>query len=326
MDYKYALEILEIDLEDVSYNDITLNYIKKQYRKLALKNHPDKNGNTQESNEKFKKINEAYEYLKRLLRKKSRSGDSENYDCEYTKSEDHNYEDDEPQFQSNYTNVLHNFVKSMFEGKYNEIITPIIDNIISRGKQFTLKMFDDLDKEMALEIYTFLSKHRSLLSLGKDTLERVRVLVLQKFNDVQIYKLNPSITDLLNNNIYKLNVNGDLYLVPLWHQESHFDGSGCEIVVICEPELPENVKIDDDNNLLVNIELSIQYDIPDLIKTDSNIKIKIGINDYCIPISKLYLKREQCYRLKGEGISKMKKSICDIHDKADIIVRVIMSD
>ena len=62
MDHKRALEILEIDV--VNFN---LDFLKKKYHKLALQNHPDKNDNTKESNEKFKQINEAYNFLKREI-------------------------------------------------------------------------------------------------------------------------------------------------------------------------------------------------------------------------------------------------------------------
>ena len=85
MNYKDAFEILEIDLTEIGYNDISLEYLKKQYRRLALKNHPDKNGNTFESNEKFKKINEAYHYLKREIK---------HINPEDLEEENHNSEED----------------------------------------------------------------------------------------------------------------------------------------------------------------------------------------------------------------------------------------
>ena len=54
MNYQSAYEILELD-EHI----ITLDYLKKQYRKMALKHHPDKNGNTFSSNERFKDLSEV---------------------------------------------------------------------------------------------------------------------------------------------------------------------------------------------------------------------------------------------------------------------------
>ena len=57
MDKKKYYEILEID------KNATKEDIKKSYRKLSLIYHPDKNGNSQESINKFQDINEAYEVL-----------------------------------------------------------------------------------------------------------------------------------------------------------------------------------------------------------------------------------------------------------------------
>lgn len=46
----------------VKYN-ATTDEIKKTYRKLAMKFHPDRNPNDMEAEEQFKKITDAYEHL-----------------------------------------------------------------------------------------------------------------------------------------------------------------------------------------------------------------------------------------------------------------------
>ncbi len=57
MDYKDYYKVLEVD-KSASQDDI-----KKAYRKLAIKYHPDKNQNNKAAEEKFKQINEANEVL-----------------------------------------------------------------------------------------------------------------------------------------------------------------------------------------------------------------------------------------------------------------------
>ena len=57
MDIQKARDILNL-----KYN-YTPEDLKKNYRLLALKHHPDKNANSEESCEIFKEVNNAYLYL-----------------------------------------------------------------------------------------------------------------------------------------------------------------------------------------------------------------------------------------------------------------------
>ena len=312
--YKDAFEILEIDFTHTKYEDLSLDYLKKQYRKLALKNHPDKNGNTDESTKKFQKINEAYHYLKREIKHLNY------HDIE----DDIKGEDDDLFTSSLYSDILKGFMKTVFEGKYNEILTKIVNDIITAGKRTSVKLFDDLDKDTAFHIYTFLSNNRSVLHLSQEILDVIREIVVKKYDNVDVYKLNPGINDILNNNLYKLYVDEELYLVPLWHNESYFDGSGCEIIVICEPELPEGIQIDDDNNIFITKEIYGYSDVMNMILLNKSIQINIGEKEYDIPISNLYMKREQYYRIKNEGLSKIKRDIYDVSEKSDIIVKIVI--
>jgi len=310
MNYKEAFEILEIDISGISYSDITLEYLKKQFRKQALKHHPDKNGNTHESTENFKKINEAYHYLKKEIKYLNPE------ELERDKEEDNN--------SSLYIDILKNFMQTVFVGTYNDILSKIVNDIIIAGKKISIKLFDDLDKDTTLNIYSFLSSNRCILHLNEDILDIIRQIVVKKYNNVEVYKLNPGINDLLNNNLYKLYVNNDLFLVPLWHNESYFDCSGSEIIVICEPELSNEIKIDDDNNICIQKEIYLQDELPNLIYDNKSIKINIGDKEYEILVSDLNIKREQYYRLKNMGLSKIKKDIYDVSEKTDIIVKIIL--
>ena len=304
MDFKRALDILEIKAYEMKYNELTMDYLKKKYHKLALLNHPDKNGNTPASNAKFQRINEAYLYLKKEIKNINRD-DAEDDPLSYA-----------------YFDALNFFMKSVMETKYSAFITKIVNDIVFASKKISLKLFDDLDKDTALNIYTFLSKYSDILHITETILEEVRQIVIQKYDNVQIFKLNPSINDLLNNNLYKLYVDDELYLVPLWHNESYFDGSGCEILVICNPELPEFITIDDENNIHAELFLDLKNDVSKMLTNNMDIIINLGDNEFTIYLSKLNIKKQQYYKIKNKGISKIKNDIRDVSDKSDIIVKI----
>jgi hypothetical protein len=304
MDYKIALEILDIDLSKAEWNGshLSLEYIKRKYHKLALKNHPDKNSNSPEATEKFQKIGEAYEFLKREINISSIETGSE----------------EEPA-QDSYEGILKTFILGIIKGEYNDVISKIIQDVVLGCKKISLKLFDDLSKERAMEVYLFISKYKNILHIGQDTINQVREIVLEKCRDDCVYILNPSIDDLLENNIYKLSLNGVLYFVPLWHDELYFDGSGCDIIVKCIPDLPDNICIDENNNLFVDIDIPLQLSLFD----SDSYTFNIGKKMCSIRVNELRMQRVQRICIKNEGISTINENdMYNIEKKSDVNIKI----
>ena len=297
-----ALEIMNIH-----YNDITPDFLKKQYRKMALQHHPDKCGNSPESNLKFQQIHEAYEVLQREIIKEKDEVPSSDPTGEYV-----------------YIDILQLFMKSVLQGKYNDIVLNIVLQIVIGCKQVSAHIFDNVDKENCMRIYQFLSVNRLMFHLSNDFLDNIREIVVKRYDNVHVHKLNPSIDDILDNNLYKLYVNDTLFLVPLWHNEVYFDFSGCEIIVICQPQLEEHIYIDDDNNVHVITNVTLTS-LSNILNGQTNIMVSIGKKEFGIPVNELFIKRQQYYTLHNQGISHIKTELDDIIDKSDIIINVIIN-
>lgn len=73
MTYKDYYKILEVDKK------ATADEIKKSYRKLAIKYHPDKNQDNKNAEEKFKEVNEANEVLSDVEKRKKYDELGENW-------------------------------------------------------------------------------------------------------------------------------------------------------------------------------------------------------------------------------------------------------
>jgi hypothetical protein len=85
--------------------------------------------------------------------------------------------------------------------------------------------------------------------------------------------------------------------------------------------LPENIKIDENNNLLVD--LIIKVDNLLLFFESKYISFKLGNRSFDIPIDQLLLKKKQIYIFFQQGISQIKENkIYDTNKKSDIIVTI----
>ena len=124
MNYIDAFEILEID-KTVKLNDLTLDFLKRRYHKLALQNHPDKNGNTGEFTLKFQQIQEAYIFLQREIA-------AINHENTYV---------DDTTNPNVYVDILALFMKTIFNGGHNDIILNVVKELVIGCKKVSIKLF-----------------------------------------------------------------------------------------------------------------------------------------------------------------------------------------
>ena len=272
------------DIFEIYSLQISKEELKKKYYKLALLYHPDKHQNSIESNEKFKQITEAYELLKREI-------------------EDEN--EIEENISMNYSSFLNLFLNN------NTFLSSIINYLLNDYENITIQLFEGIDKVTALEVYNFILKNKEILHISSDLVEKLQNIIIDKYKDVNIYILNPSLDELFNDRIYKLVIDDNTYYVPLWHNELEFDD---DIIVKCIPKLPNNIIIDENNNIHYYLKLSFSTEILNI----NNIEV---INNLQIPVSKLFIKKKQSYIFSKKGISVIKeKDIYNVEERSDIIV------
>lgn len=289
-----AKEIIGIETGE----SVTMDNLKRKYRRLALQFHPDKNNNSVESSENFKLIQEAYEYLREYL--------NDQTDASYETSE----------MNDDYITILQRFIKSMIQTPINCDMGDIIKEIVLNGcKKLSIRLFENMNKDTSIELLSFISKHRVILHIDQETIQCVREIILEKYKNDQLYILNPTLDDLLENNIYKLDVDGKIYLVPLWHSEVYFDGSGCDIIVQCIPELPPNMYIDENNTL--HVDINVPFNISLL---DNQYMFKLGKQFF--PLQFQFKKTQTCY-IHNQGISVIdEKNMCNISTKGGVYVKI----
>jgi hypothetical protein len=323
-----ALDILELSLEHNKLTNLDKEYIKKQYRKMALKWHPDKNENKEEATEKFRKINESYEYLIHIIEETDETISS-NTSSPFVSSS--------VSKESNiYINLLTTFIKSLFgESNTSDEFLPIIKVLVSETANalsltYIRNLCNSLDIQKAMDLYQLLYKYKAILYISDNILELVSLIIKEKVEEsnktTRIFILKPLLKDLLEHNIYKLYVDGHLYLVPLWHNELLFDGpDGSEIIVLCQPKLPNELTIDENNHIIYEKSISVEKELTNLIKKDKFVSVEIGEKWFSIPLNKLYIKEEQIYVLKGQGIARIsEKNMYNISCKGDIYVKITL--
>jgi len=316
MNREIALHILEI--RDIYPEEKT---IKKQYRILALKCHPDKNL-SKHTSEEFHKVKSAYDFLMKES------------DIEHN----HKHSDD-------YETILRMFLDSVLEDEFyiiKNILIVLIPKIISAIRTIDISkirtIIQHIDKGLLGSIRDFFEKYGEIFekyniqNLSKTIDERLQNSEKSKkskesnettqtgikYNHII---LHPLLDDLFQNNLYRLTECGQALLIPLWHDELLYDLSGTELLVECYPILPENIRIDEKNDIHVNL----KYKLMDIWLLP---QIDIVLGSEIITLNKglLNLTENQTILLKERGISRMNEDdIYCVSEKGDIYVNITIT-
>lgn len=278
--------------------------LKTKYYKAALKHHPDKNNNDPESTQEFQKILEAYQCLSKQI------DDHEHY----SSTEDMSYD-----------NIFRKFIYYA-TGNNSSQMEPIIHMITKKCSAIPTKILESLDKKTLQKLYDYVHIYADVIGISNEWINTIENLIKNKCKKDHVYVLNPTINDLFNDVIYKLEVN-EMYYVPLWHEEVEFekntnDTLKSSVIIRCVPDVPKHIYLDHHNNINVNISLQISG-----LLTKEYIDVSIGDKVFKIPTKKICIKPVQTYTFFEEGISKINSD--DIYNctyRADVVIHIALHE
>jgi hypothetical protein len=314
MNVKDARSILGVS------RDCSLVELKKRYHILALKLHPDKNGNTVEATAAFQKLNAAYRLL---LLEVDANGDASKMNAG---------EDTET-----YTNIFMNFIKSLFSKKHksendedarmNPILMDLLHRIVNDYASVSVNLLlDSLDPSMLFQLYETLEQYNAAVQMDDGIFDEITRIIREKMQKNNVIILKPSLKDVIQNNISVVQFEGQTFYVPLWHSELHYRIEGDaskQLIVKCMPELPEHMSIDANNELHIDV----RADIKELLNRGSGVlRIPLYDSEFVeVQVRELHVMSRQTIMLRNNkcGISLIcSTDIYDVRNKAPICVHV----
>lgn len=268
MNYRRAFKVLEIDEHYADKNRTTIEIVRKQYKMMALKWHPDRN-KAIDAAERYREIKDAHDFL------------IEGSECsEGTQS---------------YKNVASNFFETLYNNEHfqRRIFHPLLMKVTTLCEEKALAFILRLDADRATKLMKVIETYKTTLHFSDAFFDGIREHIEGK-GAAQNIVLNPNIDDLMQSNVYMLS---EGIIAPLWHPLLEYEKQG--LIVHCLPELPDNMWIDDDDENTLNVEIT--ETIENIWKM-GHLEISIGAEKKRVEMSILKMKHSQIVELKGEGI------------------------
>jgi len=296
MNYERAIRLLNISEEDGD----NVEKIKKQYRMLALKYHPDKNM-AEGAADTFREIHDAYEFLMQ---------------------EDDSEEEDNGEMFDNtsYQGKIFSFLRKNLHK--DSLLSRIIQRIATSCESKALDIIRSLDSFTLTKIIDIIKLYEDVFYFTNNFVNKLEDILLEKMQSSECIILNPTINDLLQDNVYKLTLDEKQYIVPLWHHELVYEVNDRDIYVKCIPELPEHITVDEKND----IHVLLTYSLSELLNALSGeLHVFVGSFSFTILVKTLHIVREQTVVVSNKGIARQNtKSIYNVSKRGDIFAHICL--
>jgi len=296
------------NIQHISYNEL-----KKHYHIQCLIYHPDKNSSNANATLIFQNINCAFNTLKDLIHNK----------CDDESDDILSFDGDD-----SYNNLLINFINYVinYYNNSNVLNNNSLDDIKIEADKHLVKFLESFFSNFSLlileNIYLallkFINNESYLQNKIVTIIKKIIVAILEKNG---IYIINPTISNMLNSDIYKLSIDNDYVYVPLWHNELVFENNIIKIF----PILDTNLTLDNTNNIHYTYKNKFTSLLENIANNNNNITIIIDNNKFTINISMLKLTKYQTYILENQGIPKINSlNLLDNSIKGSIIFHIYL--
>lgn len=296
MNYSKATKLLNLSQNKGYLNN---SDIRKAYLKACLKYHPDKYG---DDGSAFKDVHAAYVYM-----------------CETIKQQP-------DKIDSSFDSILSEFI-SKFSQKQNWnniFIQTTIKGIFIKCEKYIISVFENLEKDVAIEVFDFLIQTQFFTQWDEKYIELIREIIHKKMKHDNIILLNPTLKDLMEDKIFKLDIGENKFYIPLWHNELYFDlidmsSNKIDLIVKMIPDINENIFIDHNNNILIQKKEEISE-----IFSNGKLDMNIGGKEISISSNEIKcIKKKQFFYFKKQGILKMdQKNIFNASNRGDITIEL----
>ena len=284
---EHACDILGIQRK------FTGDMLRKAYLRQALKYHPDKPGGNKE---KFQEIRQAFDYLNDTDEKDINNDSSFKIESILKKCIG---------FFSPETDLDDKFINTSLK------------NILINCENISVEIFKNLTFEKATTLYKYFYQYNEVFQLSPEVLYKMKQIIKEKAESTNILVLKSTIDDLLNNKIYKLELQDHDYYIPLWHKRFNIN----DILVLNEYELPDNIVIKENNDIWIHKEIPFHT-----LFHDGDCEIFMGSKTIKIQADTLKItKIPQIKLFKNIGIPCVnKKDIYNFTKKSNVYVEILL--